>query len=116
MEVMEEDYQYFARERERTRYLKKLSGQFELSYDALTTDIFNGEEILLDEEYCVEEIVEQKQLLNKITEALKLLTEDERRLIQVIYIETEKVKESMRLGKVFHKWQFIRKSKECLNF
>ena len=87
MEVSEQDYQFFSKERERTRYLKKRSVEFEISYDALTTEMFNGEDSLVDEECCVEEKVEQKLLLVILQEAIKVLSEDERKLLEILYQE-----------------------------
>lgn len=88
MEVSEEDYVKMNREKSREQYLSKLSKQFgEFSYDSLTTDDFDGTLILVDDKSDVCEVVEQRIMLDKLREALELLSEDEKQLIQALFFE-----------------------------
>ena len=49
MEVTEEDYISYYKDKRRQRYIEERAKKFgTFSYDALTTDEFNGEDILVD--------------------------------------------------------------------
>lgn len=79
MEVTEETYRDFYKSGRRQKYIDERSvenGDF--SYDMLTTDDFNGEDILADESEPLDEQVIRKIMTDKLKFALPLLTEDER--------------------------------------
>ena len=59
----------------------------DFSFDALTNDTFNGEDILVDESQPVDEQVVQKVMVDKLRHAMLLLSEDERRLIQGYFLK-----------------------------
>lgn len=88
MEVSEDDYWDFYKSIRRQKYLDERSeknGDF--SYDMLTTDDFNGEDILVDSSQDIGEIVTDKIMLDKLRQAIPLLSEDERTLIHQHFFE-----------------------------
>lgn len=88
MEVAEDGYRTFYKNVPRQKYLKELStANGDFSYDMLTTDYFNGQDILVDEKQDVEEIVEKNLMLNKLSYCLSLLSAEEKELIQMIFVE-----------------------------
>lgn len=88
MEVAEDEYKTFYKNVRRQKYLKELSAtNGDFSYDMLTTDDFNGQDILVDGEQNVEEIVEKKIMLDKLEVCLSLLSTEEKELIQKIFFE-----------------------------
>lgn len=88
VEVAEEEYKTFYKNVRRQKYLRELSVENEdFSYDILTTEDFNGEDILIDKEQDIEAIVEKKLMLDKLHNSLSLLSPEERRLIRAIYFE-----------------------------
>lgn len=88
MEVSEEDYASINREESRKNYCKKLSVKYgEFSYDALTTEEFNGADILVDDKQEVLEIVEKNIIMDKLQTVLGMLTEEEQRLIRALFFD-----------------------------
>ncbi len=77
MDVTAEQYEDFYKERRRQNYLHECSRQNgEISIDMLTTDQFNGGDILVSDGMDVEEQVTRKILLDKLRNCLSLLTEE----------------------------------------
>ena len=63
MEVSKADYEDFYRQERRQKYIDERSaGNGDISYDMLTTDDFNGEDILIDDGEDVSEQVVQKMI------------------------------------------------------
>ena len=88
MEVAEDEYRTFYKNVRRQKYLKELStANGDFSCDMLTTDDFNGQDILIDEEQDVEEIVEKNLMIDKLNDCLYLLSDEEKELIQMIFFE-----------------------------
>lgn len=88
MEVSEDAYKSFYRDKRRQKYLNERSddnGDF--SYDMLTTDEFNGEDILVDEVADTAGQAEKNLLLDKLRTALVELSEEERTLLVQYYSE-----------------------------
>lgn len=88
MEVTANDYLEFHKDKRRQKYIDERSvenGDF--SYDMLTTDDFNGEDILPDKSEPLDEQVVQKIMTDKLKSALPLLAEDEQKLIREIFYE-----------------------------
>lgn len=88
MEVSEDAYKAFYKDKRRQKYLNERSddnGDF--SYDMLTTDEFNGEDILVDEVADTAGEAERNLLLDKLRTALVELTEEERTLLVQYYSE-----------------------------
>lgn len=83
MEVTEDSYREFYKDQRRQKYLDERSIQNgDFSYDMLTTDEFNGEEILVDESQDIGEMVADRIMVDKLQQAIHLLSEEERMLIQ----------------------------------
>ncbi len=94
MEVPEDEYKAFYKERRRQKYLAERSrdnGDF--SYDMLTTDEFNGEDILVDTVADTAEQAERSLLLDKLRSALEELSLDDRQLIQALYVKQQTERE-----------------------
>lgn len=88
MEVTEKDYHRINREESRKKYLKRLSVRYgEFFYEEFTTEEFSGEDILVDDRQNVCEIVEQKIIMDKLQRVLKMLTEEEQRLICALFFD-----------------------------
>ncbi|WP_322204259.1 RNA polymerase sigma factor [Acutalibacter intestini] len=86
MEVPEDAYKAFYKRKRREKYLKdrsKDNGDF--SYDMLTTDEFNGEDILVDTVADTAGLAERNLLLDKLRRALDTLPEEERTLLEQYY-------------------------------
>lgn len=88
MEVTEETYRDFYRDRRRQKYIDERSAENgDFSYDMLTTDDFNGEDILADKSEPLDEQVIRKIMTDKLKFALPLLAKDEQKLIREIFYE-----------------------------
>ena len=88
MEVTEDVYDDFYRDKRRQQYITaRAIVNGDLSYDALNTDEFNGDNILVDPDENVAEQVAQKMLIEKLHRVLPLLSEDEQLLIHRHYFE-----------------------------
>ena len=82
MEAPEDDYKAFYKQKRREKYMKERSrdnGDF--SYDMLTTDEFNGEDILVDTVADTQGQAERSLLLDKLRKAVLQLPVDEQELI-----------------------------------
>ena len=88
MEVMEEDYLSYYKEKRRQRYIEERAKKFgTFSYDALTTDEFNGEDVLVDSGTDIGEKVEIHLMLEKLLNIFQRLTLDEQSLVKAIYFD-----------------------------
>lgn len=87
LEVPEKDYTEFYRKKRRQRYLnERAEKNGDISYDMLTSSKFRGKDILKDSQD-VQELVEQKLMLEKLWECIPMLTADEKKLIFQVYCE-----------------------------
>lgn len=78
MEVTEEQYKEFYRQKRRQKYIDECSAEnSDFSYDMLTTDDFNGEDILVDDSESLDEQGIRKTMTDKLRRALRLLSVDE---------------------------------------
>lgn len=88
MEVSPKDYTDFYKSQRRQKYIDERSAENkDFSYDMLTTDDFNGEDIIADESKPIDEQVIRKIMTDKLKSALPLLAEDEQKLIREIFYE-----------------------------
>ena len=72
-------YADFYRDKRRQQYITaRAIANGDLSYDALNTDEFNGDNILVDPDENVAEQVAQKMLIEKLHRVLPLLFREER--------------------------------------
>ena len=82
MEVSEKEYIEFYRNKRRQKYLdEQRRDNGDVSYDALNSDEFNGEDILIAELPDVCDMLANQQLLDKLRQAIDALPEDEKALI-----------------------------------
>ena len=82
MEVSEEDCAEFYRHRRREKYIAERStSNGDISYHMLTTDEFDGEDILVDKQADTAAQAEQKVMLDKLRCAMRELYEDEKQLV-----------------------------------
>ena len=82
MEVSQEDYEEYYRQRNRQIYIdRRASRNGDVSYNALTTDEFNGEDILIAEQPDVCDTVVESIMTDKLKEAILKLTDEEQLLI-----------------------------------
>lgn len=78
MEVTEEVYRDFYKSQRRQKYIDERSAENgDFSYDMLTTDDFNGEDILVDDSESLDEQGIRKTMTDKLRRALRLLSVDE---------------------------------------
>ena len=88
MEVTKDFYDDFYRDKRRQKYITARSiANGDVSYDALDTDEFNGEDTLVDPDEDIAEQVAQKMMIEKLRRVLPLLSEDEQLLIQRHYFD-----------------------------
>ena len=86
MEVPEDDYKAFYKDKRRQKYLAERSrDKGDFLYDMLTTDEFNGEDILVDTVADTAGLAERNLLLDKLRKAVVSLVEDEQQLLQMVY-------------------------------
>ena len=82
MEVSKEDYEEYYRQRNRQIYIdRRASRNGDVSYNALTADEFNGEDILIAEQPDVCDTVVESIITDKLKEAILKLTDEEQLLI-----------------------------------
>ena len=88
LEVSEDNYRkHCQHERKEKYYTERSRKNKDFSYDMLTTDDFNGEDILISPDMSVEETVEHNMLLEKLKDCLSQLTKDELYLITALFFE-----------------------------
>lgn len=88
MEVSEEEYVRFYRQKNRQKYLQRTSAaNQEISFDMLTTEDMNGEDILTDPLVNIQEQVESDIMADKLHRCLSLLEQDEQILIEALYFK-----------------------------
>ena len=86
MEVTLADYKEFYKVRRRQKYLLEQSRENkDVSFNKLTTDEFNGEDVLIDISQDVCETVVSEMMLEKLRESMDLLAEEEQELINALY-------------------------------
>lgn len=86
MEVTKEDYTDFYKTRNHQKYLKRRSAaNGDISYDMLTTDDFNGEDILIADDVDIAVKVEKKIMMDKLKESIRMLSENEQELLDALY-------------------------------
>ena len=88
MEVTEEEYISYYKEKRRQRYIEERAKKFgTFSYDALTTDEFNGEDILVDSVTDISKEVEHHLMVEKLLHIFQRLTPDEQARVKAIYFD-----------------------------
>lgn len=88
IETTEKSYLDFYRDKARNKYLEKLDYQNGLmSYSALDTAEFKGSDIVKDTSEPLEDKIILSQMIEKLTEAINTLSEDEKEIIELFYFE-----------------------------
>lgn len=88
MEVSQADYEEFYRMKRRQKYLDERSAaNGDFSFDSLTTDEFNGEDILIADQPDVCDIVVETMMTDKLRKAVCSLRKDEQKLITEHFYE-----------------------------
>ncbi len=83
MEVTPKDYIAFYRARRRQKYLAEAAAERgDVSYDAMTTDEFNGENVLVDPGEDIADALVWQSTLDKLRLVISTLPEDEKKLIK----------------------------------
>lgn len=86
LEVTEEQFTDFYKTKRRQKYIDERSAEnADFSYDMLTTDDFNGEDILIDESEPPDELAVRSVLLDKLKDCLSLLSDEEKQLITELF-------------------------------
>ena len=86
MEVTPEQYAEFYRIQNRQRYMDRRSADNgDISVDMLTTDEFNGADILVDPGESIDELVIRKMQTDKLIDCLSLLEQAEQLLIRDLF-------------------------------
>ncbi|WP_019680631.1 hypothetical protein [Ruminococcus flavefaciens] len=86
METNEESYRDYYKEVARIKYLEKLDAKNGLmSYTALNTDEFNGADIVVDTAEPLEDKSLRNQMIEKLPEALSVLSDAEKEYIELLY-------------------------------
>lgn len=100
LEVTEEDYAAYYKDKRRQKYIDERARKYgAFSYDALTTDEFNGEDILVDPKHDTAEEAELRIMTDKLRKAILKLSEEERSLIKEHFFEEKsQVELSRRYG------------------
>lgn len=93
LELPEAVYVQMNREKSRQQYIRKLAIANEFSYDAITTDEFDGADILVDKSPKIDESVERKILLERLGDGLLKISESELSMIRALYFQGQTEKE-----------------------
>ncbi len=103
MEVTSDEYRRFYRESRRQKYLRECSaGNGEISFDMLTTDTFNGKDILVDPKEPVDVQVMFHIFIENLKAAFSQLTEDEKELIRALYYEGLTERQYAEMKGIYH--------------
>lgn len=103
MEVSEETYKSYYKERRRQKYIDERSkANGEVSYDALDTDELLGVETLVDKHTDVEEQVLWKMTVEELRTAVNRLTAEEKELVVALYIDGLTEREYAKRKGVYH--------------
>ncbi len=90
MEVTPKDYIAFYRARRRQKYLAEAAAERgDVSYDAMTTDEFNGENVLVDPGEDIADALVWQSTLDKLRLVISTLPEDEKKLIKAHFYENK---------------------------
>lgn len=88
MEVTEEDYKEYYKYNRRQKYIDECSRKRgDVSYDALDTDETLGAETFEDKSINIEKQVEDKIMISLLNKAIKLLSPEDYKLIQMFFYE-----------------------------
>ena len=113
METDEANFRAFYKERRREKYLREeaqLAGGV-ISLNAIDSDELDGVGVVLDTSEPFEEKVMRKIMIEKLPEAISILTDEEKELIQQIYFNHISERELAKLWNIPRKTLSYRKDK-----
>ncbi|MEE0970071.1 MAG: sigma-70 family RNA polymerase sigma factor [Clostridia bacterium] len=88
VEVTPKDYIDFYRNKRRQKYIDERSKENgDISYEALTADGLNGNDVIASGEEDIAEAVTRKIMIDKLSRCLPLLEKSEQKLIRALYFE-----------------------------
>ncbi len=86
METDEASYKAFYRDAARNKYLEKLDNQHGMvSLNAIDSDELDGVGVVVDTSEPLDEKIMRKMMIEKLPEAISILNDEEKELIQQIY-------------------------------
>ncbi|MBR6984215.1 MAG: sigma-70 family RNA polymerase sigma factor [Ruminococcus sp.] len=98
METTEESYHNFYKDVNRNETLRRLDAKNGLvSYSALDTNEFNGADIIEDPSDPLEDRILRSQMIEKLLEAIALLSDEDKELIEMLYFDGMSEREITRL-------------------
>ncbi len=121
MEVTPMTYEEFYRGERRQKYLREQSIENDdFSYHSLTTDEFNGEDILIDGDVSVCEKAIENIMIEKLRTVIPLLTNEEIELLNAIFYRGLSEREWSRIVGIpqktihYRKWCILRKLRKLI--
>lgn len=87
MEVDEDFYKDYYRQKDRDEYLSWRTKNKDISYSDYDTEEFNGEDLLVDPDEDVEKQVVDKLMAEQIRRVVSLLPSEERELIEALFFK-----------------------------
>lgn len=86
MEVTEADYKVFYRARRREKYIQEEAIRVgEFSYNAFDTEDYDGASAIADDSEALEDSVIRKMMIEKLPEAISVLSDEEKEIIRQLY-------------------------------
>lgn len=95
VEVSRECYKLFYKSHRREKYLSESDNAHgTVSYHALGTEDYTGEEIIPDASCSIDDTVEGKLMREKLRSCLKLLSEDECQILTELYCNNKSIRKT----------------------
>mgnify|MGYP001378760506 CR=1 FL=1 len=115
METDETSYKAFYRDAARNKYLEKLDNQHGMvSLNAIDSDELDGVGVVVDTSELLDEKIMRKIMIEKLPEAISILNDEEKELIQQIYFNHISERELAKLWNIPRKTLSYRKDKVLL--
>lgn len=115
METDETSYKAFYRDAARNKYLEKLDNQHGMvSLNAIDSDELDGVGVVVDTSEPLDEKIMRKIMIEKLPEAISILNDEEKELIQQIYFNHISERELAKLWNIPRKTLSYRKDKVLL--
>lgn len=121
IEVDQEVYKSYWQITNRERYLERLDRQNKLLFFSDLSTEYSFEDTITNENYDLEKIVETKMLIDRVREAIDLLNDEEREVIERLYYQDESLRSIATSKKISapallkRRNKILKKLKELLN-
>lgn len=109
--VSKEVYQGYWQHANREKYLERLDRQNKLLHFSFLDQDGNFEESLEDKSVDVEKLVETKEAIEELYEALAVLNDEEREIIEALYFREETVRDVASVFNISHPALIKRRNK-----